>query len=149
MVSPLRKASRAVLDRIRLQACTTSQGDIKHSITIEKQVVHVSSNVFSLFVALTEAARLPYVIYLVQTSHAHPEQWEGLLEGGKACYFHYLNGRLTYGIGETMEQAMEDCEHQVHTDVGHNQLTTFAMMEAMSDCFDFSPYCVSKERAKA
>lgn len=44
---------------------------------------------------------------LVQTCGACPSQWEGTLDDGRVVYIRYRFGRLSWGVGATLDDAAE------------------------------------------
>jgi hypothetical protein len=51
---------------------------------------------------------LPRVASLRKTSSACPAQWEGTLDDGRALYARFRWGRLTAGLGETADEAIDN-----------------------------------------
>ena len=51
------------------------------------------------------------IVNLIQTCSASPAQWEGELEDGRAIYIRYRWGSLGFGVGATLDDAIDDCEY--------------------------------------
>ncbi len=51
---------------------------------------------------------MPTVLTLKKTCLACPSQWEGALDDGRAVYARFRHGHLSVGIGETVEEAIDD-----------------------------------------
>jgi hypothetical protein len=51
---------------------------------------------------------VPTVLTLRKTCIACPSQWEGALDDGHTVYARFRHGRLSVGIGETVEGAVDN-----------------------------------------
>lgn len=51
---------------------------------------------------------LPRVVALKKTCFACPAQWEGTLEDGRTIYARYRGGALSVGIGDDLDEAIEN-----------------------------------------
>jgi hypothetical protein len=49
------------------------------------------------------------VVSLTQTCESCPSQWEGALKDGRALYIRYRWGRLSFGVGADIEEAVDAC----------------------------------------
>jgi hypothetical protein len=61
-----------------------------------------------LQVAPEQPKGLPKVVALEKTCFACPAQWDGILEDGRAIYARYRGGALSVGIGEDVDEAIEN-----------------------------------------
>jgi len=61
-----------------------------------------------LRIAPQPSAGLPRVQSLKKTCTACPSQWEGTLGDGRALYARYRWGELTVGLGENVDEAVEN-----------------------------------------
>lgn len=53
-------------------------------------------------------AAVPTALTLKKTCLACPSQWEGILDDGGAVYARFRHGHLSVGIGETVEEAVDN-----------------------------------------
>jgi hypothetical protein len=61
-----------------------------------------------LRVAPEQSDGLPKVVALTKTCFACPAQWEGTLEDGRTIYARYRGGALSVGIGNDIDEAIEN-----------------------------------------
>ncbi len=89
-------------------------GDIEGDYVV---LAHRASGV--LRIAPVPAGGLPVVTSLKKTCTACPSQWEGTLDDGRVLYARYRWGELSVGLGERIEDAVDNgrseealfCEH--------------------------------------
>jgi len=83
---------------------------------------------------------LPIITELKMTCEASPTQWECKLENGQFAYIRYRHGKLSWGIGDTLEDAVTvsfDNERDGKSHWNDGSISYRRMANALEDIFDF------------
>jgi hypothetical protein len=87
-----------------------------------------------LQVAPEQPSGLPKVVALNKTCSACPAQWEGTLEDGRTIYARYRGGALSVGIGDGLDEAIENgwTDQALYADYVGDGLDGFMDFEELS-----------------
>jgi hypothetical protein len=78
------------------------------------------------------------LVALAKTCNACPSQWEGATDDGRHLYVRYRSGRLGWGLGDTIEEAVY-AEPDNRQTISPDDLDGFLMTGEMLDRLGLDP----------